>query len=406
MRRIIWLLICLAGLLIWAAPGLAETARDITPNAKMTASTHRPSSVRVSDRDYATIWNSLKGRRENLEFETDEPCYGIYLCSGMEKPAPWVVEAREGKKWVQAARGEGRYGHEYVPLDGLTHFRVRLENTAQLVFSVNEIYLLSEGELPDWVQLWEPPVEKADLMILVGHPDDEILFFGGMIPTYAGERKLDVAVCYLTCNTPGRRSELLNGLWYCGIRNYPDIGNFWDKYSLTLNKLYKTWGQNTVYKYVTALLRRYRPEVVATQDVNGEYGHAAHMVCADALLHCVTTAADPSLYPDSLHTYGAWQVKKLYIHLYPENRTEFDWYVPLESKGGKTGYETAAEAYKLYVSQQKAGQRNPDTNEFEYFIVEPRGSEMSSYLFGLAYTTVGPDELGQDLFEHVPGYEP
>ena len=383
-------MMCLA-----AAPSLAETARDITAQATLKASNHQISSARVLDRDYKTIWNSLNRRKENLEFETEEPCFGVYLCSGMEKLKPWIVEVPQGKDWVEVARSQGKYGHEYVPLDGLTHFRVRLEGNASQVFSVNEIYLLSAGDLPDWVQVWQPTVEKADLMILAAHPDDEMLFFGGMIPTYAGEKKLDVVVCYLTCGTPGRRSELLNGLWYCGVRTYPDIGTFWDKITYKLDKQYKVWGQNTVWKYVTALLRRYKPEVVATHDVNGEYGHGAHRVCADACLHCVAAAADESKYKDSLKTYGAWQVKKLYIHMYPQNQVEFDWDVPLESQGGKTGFETAVEAYKLYVSQQQP-----------QYQVEPRDSVKSCYLFGLAYTAVGPDTDKKDLFENVFPAEP
>ena len=231
----------LTSLLLLALPSLGETARDITADATITASTHLPSSVRVSDRDFGTIWNSLKGRRENREITTAEPCYGVYLCSGMEKLRPWIVEVQEGKNWTEVARAEGRYGHEYLPLEGLTHFRVRLEGTAQQIFSVNEIFLLSEGDLPDWVQIWQPTVEKADLMILAAHPDDEILFFGGMIPTYAGELQKNVVVCYMTCGTPGRRSELLNGLWYCGVRTYPDIGTFWDKYHQRLDRQYNTW---------------------------------------------------------------------------------------------------------------------------------------------------------------------
>jgi PTH1 family peptidyl-tRNA hydrolase len=60
---------------------------------------------------------------------------------------PWVVEVPDGKNWVVAARGKGLYGHEYVAVEGLTHFRIRLETTAQKVFAVNELYLLGEGEL-------------------------------------------------------------------------------------------------------------------------------------------------------------------------------------------------------------------------------------------------------------------
>ena len=389
-----WIGLGLLFLLLLAGAAMAQEAEDITAQAKVKASSldkrFKTYAMECSlDRDYTTQWRSKKERRANLEITSQEPVYGIYFCSGMEAPEPWVVEVPDGKSWTVAARADGVYGHEYLALEGLTHFRIRLETTALKVFAVNELFLLSEGDVPGWVQLWEPPVEKADLMILVGHPDDEMLFFGGMIPTYAGEKGMKVVVCYLTCNYPSRRSELLNGLWYCGVRNYPDIGSFWDKYSLKLNTQYAAWGKATVLSYVTNLIRRYKPEVIATQDVNGEYGHGAHRVCADACLQCVTLAADASKYKPSAQQWGVWQPKKLYIHMYRKNQVEFDWDIPLASQGGMTGYETAVEAYKLYVSQQQP-----------QYKVEPRDSAKSCYLFGLAYTAVGPD-TGNDPFENI-----
>ena len=389
------LLLLLLALLCGLTAG-AEVAQDITAEASIkVSSTDRRyktfAGTCAYDRDFTTMWKSAKERRANLEITSPTPVYGVYLCNGTETLAPWVVEVQDGGAWTVAARAEGAYGHEYLALEGLTHFRIRLETTAQKVFAVNELYLLGEGEVPDWVQRWEPQPEKADLMILVGHPDDEMLFFGGMIPTYAGEYGMKVAVCYLTCNTPGRRSELLNGLWYCGVRNYPDIGTFWDKYSLKLNQQYSTWGKSTVLSYVTGLIRRYKPEVIATQDVNGEYGHGAHRVCADACLQCVKLAAQENKYKNSVKAWGTWQPKKLYIHMYKDNPVEFNWDIPLASHGGKTGYETAVEAYKLYVSQQQP-----------QYQVEPRDSVKSCYLFGLAFSTVGPDEEKLDMFEHIP----
>ena len=393
MKKTIVLL--LLALILWGGAALAQEAKDITSEATVKASSldrrYKTHAMECAlDRDYTTMWKSAKERRANLEITCPTPVYGIYLCSGVETLAPWVVEVPDGKNWKVVARGEGVYGHEYLALEGLTHFRVRLETTAQKVFAVNELFLLGEGEVPDWVQRWQPQAEKADLMILVGHPDDEMLFFGGMIPTYAGEYGMSVVVCYLTCNTPARRSELLNGLWYCGVRNYPDIGTFWDKYTLKLNKQYDVWGKTTILSYVTGLIRRYKPEVIATHDVNGEYGHGAHRVCADACLQCVKLAADAAKYKNSAKAWGTWQPKKLYIHMYDKNPVEFDWDVPLSSQGGKTGYETAVEAYKLYVSQQQPQYR-----------VEPRDSVKSCYSFGLAYTAVGPDEAKNDPFEHI-----
>ena len=54
-RRTVFFLFGLLGLLLSASPCLAETARDITAEAKITASTHLPSSVRVSDRDFSAL---------------------------------------------------------------------------------------------------------------------------------------------------------------------------------------------------------------------------------------------------------------------------------------------------------------------------------------------------------------
>ena len=393
MKKIVGIILFV--LLLAATAAMAQEAEDITAGASVKASStdRRYKTFAMDcalDRDFNTMWKSAKERRANLEIKSPEPVYGIYLCNGTEKLEPWIVEIPEGKSWTVAARGEGIYGHEYLALDGLTHFRIRLEATGQKVFAITELYLLGKGEVPGWVQRWQPQPEKADLMILVGHPDDEMLFFGGMIPTYAGEYGMNVVVCYMTCNYPGRRSELLNGLWYCGVRTYPDIGTFWDKYSLKLNAQYDTWGKATVLSYVTGLIRRYKPEVIATHDVNGEYGHGAHRVCADACLQCVTQAADPNKYKPSVNEWGTWQPKKLYIHMYKKDQVEFNWDVPLASQGGKTGYETAVEAYKLYVSQQQP-----------QYKVEPRGSEKSCYLFGLAYSAVGPDVLKNDPFENI-----
>ena len=91
-----------------------------------------------------------------------------------------------------------------------------------------------------------------------------MLFFGGAIPYYAAQRKMNVVVAYMTCGTTMRRSELLNGLWAMGVRNYPVIGEFWDKYSYNLEGGYSAWGKRNTNQYLTGLLRQFKPEVVLT----------------------------------------------------------------------------------------------------------------------------------------------
>ena len=45
-----------------------------------------------------------------------------------------------------------------------------------------DVYAFGAGELPDWVQQWQPPLADADLLVLPTHADDEHLFFGGTMP--------------------------------------------------------------------------------------------------------------------------------------------------------------------------------------------------------------------------------
>ncbi len=195
----------------------------------------------------------------------------------------------------------------------------------------------------------------------------------------------------LTWSTRTRRSELLNSLWTCGLRNYPVLGPFEDQHSLKLATAYSQHGKTKVNAFVTELYRKYRPDVVVTHDKNGEYGHGMHRMCADAALHCLSYAADPGKYQRSAEAWGVWQVRKLYLHLHPEHPIVMDWDLPLPSFGGRTGYEVALEGYEKHLSQHR----------YEQFAVEPRDSAYSSYRFGLAWSLVGPDERRDDFFENI-----
>ena len=402
-----WLLIALSVILAALASFCAAEgdqplpeAIDVAAECTFTSSGSRNSIPRLYDRDYSTNFTCTKRRHPYIEVTSPEhPIYGVYICFGDLKIRPWEIQTQQDGKWVSVYASEGGFAHMYAPLDGLDHFRIVHSQDAQTELSVSEIYLFTEGSVPSWVQHWKPAWDKADLLVLSAHPDDEILFFGGTIPYYAAERDKRVVVAYMTCGTYVRQSELLDGLWLAGVDHYPVIGSMWDKYSKKIDTAYKAWdGKNNVYKYLVTLLRCYQPEVVVTHDVNGEYGHGAHKVCADAMLQAVKLAVDPTKYKAAGEP---WQVKKLYLHLYKENGIVMDWDAPLSSFGGKTGYEMALEMYLKHVSQQHAGQKN-ENGVFEVFTVEPRESDYSCYRFGLAYSSVGEDVEKNDMFENIP----
>ena len=397
----------LAVLLVLAAPALAEEAENLTAGCTVKV-VDKPGKIKaITDGKYTTFWESGKRNEPWVTLSSEKPVYGLYLCF-RNLPESYVIQKKSGEDWVTVAEGDTRYHHAFYELDGLKKIRILSTAGKKNIIGFNEIYAFGQGEVPDWVQRWDPPVEKADMLFLIAHPDDELLFTGGAIPTYNTELGKAVEVAYLTPSNPTRRSEALNGLWHMGVRNYPVFGAFSDRYAKTgkLKDAYKliTGGQNTVWSWVTGLYRRFRPEVVVTQDLNGEYGHPQHKMIADAAVQCYTKAADASQFPDSANTYGPWQVKKLYVHLYGEkdDRTVLDWDQPLSAFGGKTGAQVAADAFALHVSQKGMGSKIH--GKFVEFTVEETGAKMYPYdRFGLHSTEVGEDEAKDDFLEHLDG---
>ncbi len=385
------LLLCIV---LFCGLALADQAQDITKQCIFTNSESKYNIRYAMDRNFGTSWISRSEAEPWILVTAPEGilCYGVYVSFSTKTPQPWKVQLPDGDGWTTAAKGAGQYLHEYLPLPGVPVFRITTDTSVPARLSVAELYVLGEGSLPDWVQIWEPTPEKADLMLLIAHPDDEFVFFGGLLPDYAVERGYSVAVACMTYFNSQRIAELLNGLWYSGVRAYPSIGLFNDRYSKSAKDAYKILGgKNAAWEYVTALLRRFRPEVVVTHDIKGEYGHGMHMACADAAKNCITLAADASQYAESAKKYGVWQVKKLYLHLYPDQPIHMDWDLPLPAFGGLTSREIANEALKHHISQQSTS----------FTSVVPAEHKHSAYDFGLAFSSVGEDALQNDFMENI-----
>lgn len=185
-------------------------------------------------------------------------------------------------------------------------------------------------------------------MLVSSHSDDEQLFFAGLLPLYGPGRGLDVQVVYFVQHFQAngqadhrRPHEQLDGLWTVGMRHYPIISDFPDLYSNSKNRQTALNSALAVYgragaeyedfvAYLTACIRQCRPLVVVSHDLDGEYGHGTHVLCADTLTRAVEAAADPAQFPD----HGApWAVEKLYLHLYEENPVTLDLDTPLDSLG-------------------------------------------------------------------------
>lgn len=384
------MLIVGAAALLPAAPTIshAETsaAEDVTALAAVTAPQERRAVQRMRDDNVETYTAFAPDEAMRCEWTDDAAVAGVYI-EWYERPRSVILVQTDaaGREVGREAIDSPLY-NDFYPLED--------DARALSVFSdggmrIAEFALYSVGDLPAGVYDWLPPVTKADLLVVAAHCDDELLFFGGTIPYYAGERGLSVQVAYMSDVGRLRVDEALNALWHAGVHSAPVFLDLKDAYTETLQDALTRWGEEDATIALIDLIRRFGPEVIVTHDLNGEYGHGAHMATAYCLLNALPLAADESADPDSAARYGAWQTKKLYLHLYGEHAITMDWNVPLAAFGGKTALEVANEAYHMHASQ------------LEYHRNVYGSGAYSSADYGLAYSAVGPDEAKNDFFEHI-----
>ena len=302
-------------------------------------------------------------------------------------PGKWIL----GTGGTTVVCGQHGFIHEYVDFPSPAD---------EIVFKIPagavmcDLIFYSEGVLPDSVQRWQPPYERADFLLFPTHGDDEHLFFGGIMPYYGGELGYKVQVAYMTNHAfteMYRVHEQLNGLWTVGIRAYPCFGDFVDEYSKTFEAAAEMYGADNVERWQVEMIRRFKPYVVVGHDFEGEYGHGAHRINGTMLQKSVPDAADPSRYPESAERYGVWDTQKFYSHLYNrDNGVIIEWgNVFLSKFGGVSALEMAKKGYLCHDSQQWTSFR---------VMTDDYGDCRQ---FGLYRSTVGDDVAKNDLLEHV-----
>ena len=324
---------------------------------------------------------------DTLTVSADEPMQGVYLkWASLESSYSVSYNGKEQKITKEDML------HKYIDFgETVTECTITFESAA----SVCDIFAYGKGKLPDNVQVWEKPCTDADILVFSTHADDEILFLGGVLATYAGQQGLNVQVAYMTNYWNGatvREHEKLDGLWESGVKHYPVNGEFDDIYATDLNGAMSVYSYDDVLGYVTEQIRRFKPLVVVTQDINGEYGHGGHMLLAKAVCEAADNSGTASFKQESADKYGAWDVPKTYIHLYGENKIRMDLRQPLSNMKSRTAIDVAKDAYLQHVSQQWCWFYVSD--EYEYSCAD----------FGLYRTTVGND-TGNDMLENITTYE-
>ena len=243
------------------------------------------------------------------------------------------------------------------------------------------------GELPDPFHEWKETPTRLDYLLIATHPDDDVLFLGSTVPILGAERGFTGTIAYVTCTNRVRMSEAENGAWAMGLRYRPVFLGMKDVRQGASEQKKAAFQYDDLLVNVVRTYRRLRPLVVFAQDENGEYGHWQHVLTSKAAREAFALAADPSFDPESVERYGAWQVQKLFLHLYGENPLVLDAHAPLSFFGGRNAYEVACEAFLKHASQQKGR-----------YAVGDDGEPYAFNRFGMAEGVV---PVGKDAFDNI-----
>ena len=374
-------------LLLLPCMAWAETAEDITTDCIINDRTYNPYGPdNWWDADYTSFYS---GSALTIKAPEGQTIGAVLLKWRTISPPGVILKTQRNGSWVEVMRADPDYAAQYIPLEeAVSTLRITSQSGK---LELCEVQVFTPGEPGADVQVWRDPPEKIDLMLFSTHPDDEVLWFGGLLPYYAGEKDMDVLVVNAVYGWYYRRLELLDALWCCGVDIYPVMLGYPDQMD-PVDEIIAEWElkRRDPKNKMVALIRQYEPDVVVLHDVDGEYGHKAHIAFSWLGQQGVERAADPNEHPESAEEWGVWDVPKTYIHLWGENQIRMDWNQPLTAFDGKTGLEVAAEAFACHASQQVK----------QYRVVD--GGEYDNALFGLWRTTVGEDQAGNDLFENIP----
>ena len=247
--RLVWLVLLL---LLIPAAALGATAGDITTECSFTASLVQNRVEFMLDDDYTTAWYTTipDGAYIEVAAPAEQAMGGLYVKWNLRSSSVYI-DVEQGGQWETVqTRPEGGYAVEYIPLPPDTRrCRLRRAEDDETEFRIAELRVYSPGDPPDDVQLWEPALDRCDILVVTAHADDEYLYMGGTIPYYVAQGKA-VQVLYVSPATSYRYLELLDGLWFCGMRNYPFLGKFSDRFYQDLESVYSWWSQDKLQQFL------------------------------------------------------------------------------------------------------------------------------------------------------------
>ena len=367
---------------------------DVRKECTFSVTNNRTEFFYARDNNMETAWQSYPGEQSiTIEVKSSvTDIKGFYL--KWDAPPPtWDLYAydSDGNELLACKVGVNCGWTEFAEVPALMSkykkFKIVATNP-EVAFAISDISVFS-GAVPAYVPRWQPfDVGRTDLLVIAAHPDDETVFLGAPVVTYINDGKT-VVTGYMTWGASERRFEANEACWLLGERYAPTMRAAHDMMTNSLESMERYWPLDKAVGYVVELIRKYKPSVIVTHDIGGEYGHGAHIETSYATQLAFAQASDPMKFPESAEKYGVWKPGKLYIHMYDKDRITFDLDAPLNNYNGETVLQAVSLAFARHKSQAAKG-----------WTVESTG-ECSMESFGLFASNVGPDLKHDSMFENI-----
>lgn len=193
--------------------------------------------------------------------------------------------------------------------------------------------------------------EKAgtDVMIVAVRPGDEYLYLNGILTEYCAERGYTAVVVYMTSRDETQREEAAAALCSLGVTTPPVFIGQPDVYAEDADTIAKVWDEKSALNGLIRAIRQYRPAVIVSHDLHGEYGDGANMLTARYVQRAVKYAAGTSADKESYTEFGAWSTLRLFLHLYEgEANVVINRTVPLEAFRRRSAAEVEQDVYDSF----------------------------------------------------------
>ena len=173
-------------------------------------------------------------------------------------------------------------------------------------------------------------------LYIAAHPDDENT---GLIAFWSNEKKYRAGYLSLTRGDGGqnligaekgsdigllRSQELLSARRIDGGEQFftraIDFG-----YSKSMVETLQIWGREKVLADMVWVIRKFRPDVIATRfptEAMGGGGHGHHTASADLAVEAFKAAGDASRFPEQLQYVQPWQAKRIMVNQWRPGASE------------------------------------------------------------------------------------